>query len=122
MRRYPRRWHAGAARVPRRSELEQGSAQRGAPSRGGPERPVDGRCEFPRAFPARVPSLLTRLVLIGGGPSSLCVVLRMAELARSPGADGALGAGEHHFELVLVDRAGETGGGAPHAATVSAAL
>jgi uncharacterized NAD(P)/FAD-binding protein YdhS len=60
-----------------------------------------------------------RLVLIGGGPSSLCVVLRMAELVRLPRADGA---GPDRFEVVLVDRAGETGGGAPHAATVSAAL
>jgi uncharacterized NAD(P)/FAD-binding protein YdhS len=63
-----------------------------------------------------------RLVLVGGGPSSLCVVLRMAELARLPRTDGAGRAGPDQFEVVLVDRAGETGGGAPHAATVSAAL
>ena len=60
-----------------------------------------------------------RLVLIGGGPSSLCVLLRMAELAQLPTADTT---GPERFEVVLVDRAGETGGGAPHAATVSAAL
>ena len=60
-----------------------------------------------------------RLVLIGGGPSSLCVLLRMAELARLPRAERT---GPERFAVVLVDRAGETGGGAPHAATVSAAL
>ena len=60
-----------------------------------------------------------RLVLIGGGPSSLCVLMRMAELVRLPGADRT---GPERCEVVLVDRAGETGGGAPHAATVSAAL
>src|SRR5437764_1164407 len=60
-----------------------------------------------------------RLVLIGGGQASLCVLLRMAELVQLPGADGL---GPDRFEVVLVDRAGETGGGAPHAATVSAAL
>jgi uncharacterized NAD(P)/FAD-binding protein YdhS len=47
------------------------------------------------------------------------VALRLAELVRLPRADGA---GPDRFEVVLVDRAGETGGGAPHAATVSAAL
>ncbi len=57
-----------------------------------------------------------RVVLVGGGPSSLTVALRLAELVRLPGAD------LDRFEVVLVDRAGETGGGAPHAATVSAAL
>jgi uncharacterized NAD(P)/FAD-binding protein YdhS len=62
---------------------------------------------------------VSRLVLIGGGPSSLCVLLRMAELVRLQAADGAA---PGRFEVVLVDRAGETGGGAPHAATVSAAL
>jgi uncharacterized NAD(P)/FAD-binding protein YdhS len=46
----------------------------------------------------------------------------MAELVRLPTADGAGRAGPDRFEVVLVDRAGETGGGAPHAATVSAAL
>ena len=60
-----------------------------------------------------------RLVLIGGGPSSLTVALRLAELVRLRKADGAA---PDPFEVVLVDRAGETGGGAPHAATVSAAL
>jgi uncharacterized NAD(P)/FAD-binding protein YdhS len=60
-----------------------------------------------------------RLVLIGGGPSSLCVLLRIAELVRLPRADTAP---PDRFEVVLVDRAGETGGGAPHASTVSAAL
>jgi uncharacterized NAD(P)/FAD-binding protein YdhS len=43
----------------------------------------------------------------------------MAELVQRPRTDGA---GSERFEIVLVDRAGETGGGAPHAATVSAAL
>ena len=60
-----------------------------------------------------------RLVLVGGGPSSLSVALRLAELVRLHRKDGA---GPDRFEVVLVDRAGETGGGAPHAATVSAAL
>ena len=60
-----------------------------------------------------------RLVLIGGGPSSLCVLMQMAELVRLPGADRT---GQERCEVVFVDRAGETGGGAPHAATVSAAL
>jgi uncharacterized NAD(P)/FAD-binding protein YdhS len=60
-----------------------------------------------------------RLVLVGGGPSSLCVVLRLAEMARLHEVDGEAA---DRFEVVLVDRAGETGGGAPHAATVSAAL
>ena len=60
-----------------------------------------------------------RLVLIGGGPSSLCVVLRMADLVRLPEADGT---DPERVEIVLVDRAGETGGGVPHSATVSAAL
>jgi uncharacterized NAD(P)/FAD-binding protein YdhS len=63
--------------------------------------------------------VVPRLVLIGGGPSSLCVMLRLAELVRLLGADGT---GPDRFEVVLVDRAGETGGGAPHASTVSAAL
>lgn len=60
-----------------------------------------------------------RLVLVGGGPSSLCVVLRLAELVRLPRGDGA---DPDRFEVVLVDRAGETGGGVPHAANVSPAL
>ena len=60
-----------------------------------------------------------RLVLVGGGPSSLCVVLRLAELVRLPRGDGA---DPDQFEVVLVDRAGETGGGVPHAANVSPAL
>ena len=63
--------------------------------------------------------MVRRLVFIGGGPSSLCVLLRMAELVQRPRTDGAA---PERFEIVLVDRAGETGGGAPHAATVSAAL
>ena len=67
--------------------------------------------------PAHPP--LPRLVLVGGGPSSLCVVLRMAELAGLPTTDRT---GSERFEIVLVDRAGETGGGAPHAATVNAGL
>ncbi len=62
---------------------------------------------------------IPRFVLVGGGPSSLTVLLRLAELVRLDGADGA---DQGRCEVVLVDRAGETGGGAPHAATVSAAL
>lgn len=60
-----------------------------------------------------------RLVLIGGGPSSLTVLLRLAELVQLPREDGA---GPERFEVVLVDRSGETGGGAPHHANVSPAL
>ena len=62
---------------------------------------------------------VTRLVLIGGGPSSLCVVLRLAELLQASGDDGAP---PPRCEVVLVDRAGETGGGVPHATSVSPAL
>jgi uncharacterized NAD(P)/FAD-binding protein YdhS len=64
-------------------------------------------------------SVAARLVLIGGGPSSLTVALRLAELVRPLRADAAA---PGRCEVVLVDRGGETGGGAPHAATVSAAL
>lgn len=60
-----------------------------------------------------------RLVLVGGGPSSLSVASRLAELVQLPRDEGA---GPERFEVVMVDRGGETGGGAPHTATVSAAL
>ncbi|MBV9310229.1 MAG: FAD/NAD(P)-binding protein [Solirubrobacterales bacterium] len=45
--------------------------------------------------------------------------MRLAELARAQRGDGM---GQGQFEVMLVDRAGETGGGVPHASTVSAAL
>ena len=56
-----------------------------------------------------------RLVMIGGGPSCVSVVLRLAALAEAAAAEPALA-------IVLVDRQGETGGGGPHARTVSPAL
>jgi len=62
---------------------------------------------------------LPRVVLVGGGPSSLCVALGLAELVDLHEANEP---GPERFELVLVDSTGETGGGAPHHAAVSAAL
>jgi uncharacterized NAD(P)/FAD-binding protein YdhS len=59
-----------------------------------------------------------RVVLVGGGPSNVGVVLRLAARCRTegPAATGRTG------EVVVVDRWGEAGGGAPHGAGTSAAL
>jgi uncharacterized NAD(P)/FAD-binding protein YdhS len=58
-----------------------------------------------------------RLVLVGGGPASAAVLIRLAELVRS--AHNRLAA---PVEITLIDRDGETGGGDPHGARTSPAL
>lgn len=57
-----------------------------------------------------------RMALVGGGPSSACLVIRLAErLARGAAVPVPL-------EIVLVDRTAQVGGGDPHALGISPAL
>jgi uncharacterized NAD(P)/FAD-binding protein YdhS len=54
---------------------------------------------------------VTRLVIVGGGVAGACVLLRLAELTLPP-----------PFEVVLIDRDGEPGGGLPYARGIDPGL
>ncbi|MGC4897477.1 FAD/NAD(P)-binding protein [Micromonospora sp. DT31] len=68
----------------------------------------------PRQAPA-APSGVRRLALIGGGPVAATVLAALADELAASG-------GPVPWEIVLVDRTAETGGGEPHATGTSAAL
>src|SRR4051794_39383316 len=68
-----------------------------------------------------------RIVLIGGGPSCVSVLCRLADriAAAHHGIGVGIGSGIARWpmgEILLIDQQGETGGGRPHAAGVGSAL